>query len=75
MLVKDSAEMLANHAGAVVGFQTQRGEKVGLRVASSFISYEQAELNLQREIGRDAFEVTTKKSERFVESPVGKDIR
>ena len=35
-----------NHAGAIVGFKTRRGEQVGVRVASSFISPEQALLNL-----------------------------
>ena len=34
------------HAGAVVGFKTSRGQKVHLKVASSFISPEQAERNL-----------------------------
>ncbi len=41
----DSAE--GNHAGAVVRFQTSRGEVVHARVASSFISLEQAERNLK----------------------------
>ena len=44
-----------NHAGAIVTFSTRRGEKVNARVASSFISPEQARLNLQ-ELGRDDFE-------------------
>lgn len=43
-------------AGAVVGFKTKRGEQVNVRVASSFISGEQAELNLAREIGEKDFE-------------------
>lgn len=45
----------ANHSGAVIGFKTKRGEVVNMRVASSFISYEQAELNLEREIGNKDF--------------------
>jgi predicted alpha-1,2-mannosidase len=36
-----------NHAMAVIGFPTVRGEQVHARVASSFISLEQAELNLK----------------------------
>jgi predicted alpha-1,2-mannosidase len=44
-------EMTANHAGAIVSFKTRRGEKVCARVASSFISLEQAEQNLN-EIGK-----------------------
>ncbi|MDR0891866.1 MAG: GH92 family glycosyl hydrolase [Mediterranea sp.] len=45
-------ETSENHAGALVGFKTNRGEQVNVRVASSFISPEQAELNL-RELGKD----------------------
>ncbi|SKB57736.1 alpha-1,2-mannosidase, putative [Parapedobacter luteus] len=45
-----------NHAAAIVGFKTERGEQVNMRVASSFISYEQAELNLQRELADKNFE-------------------
>jgi predicted alpha-1,2-mannosidase len=48
-------EVTAKHAGAVVGFKTRKGEKVNARVASSFISPEQAELNL-REIGEQDFD-------------------
>ncbi|NMA73821.1 MAG: glycoside hydrolase family 92 protein [Bacteroidales bacterium] len=44
-----------NHAGAIIGFQTHKGEKVQARVASSFISYEQAELNLN-ELGSHTFD-------------------
>ncbi|GHA62050.1 GH92 family glycosyl hydrolase [Pontibacter akesuensis] len=61
-LVKDALEMEANHAGAIVGFKTAKGEKVNLRVASSFISMEQAELNLQRELAKDDFEATKRKA-------------
>ena len=39
-------EQKANHAGAIIGFQTSKGEKVHARVASSFISLEQAIRNL-----------------------------
>jgi predicted alpha-1,2-mannosidase len=46
----------AEHVGAIVGFKTKRGEKVHVKVASSFISLEQAELNLKREIGNKDFE-------------------
>lgn len=61
-LVKDSVETTARHAGGVIGFKTAKGEQVHLRVASSFISQEQAEVNLKREIGNDNFEVTRRKS-------------
>ncbi len=63
-LTRGVLETTANHAGAVVGFKTAKGEKVGLKVASSFISEEQAELNLKREVGNDAFDVTQSKAKR-----------
>ena len=47
-----ATEATANHTGAIVGFTTHRGEVVEARVASSFISYEQAERNLQEINGR-----------------------
>ena len=53
-------EATANHTGAVVGFRTRRGEQVQVRVASSFISPEQAERNLL-EIGADDFETVKAK--------------
>ena len=61
-LLRDSMETTAHHAGAVVGFKTARGEQVRMRVASSFISFDQAELNLKSELGNDAFDVTKTKA-------------
>ena len=46
----------SKHVGAILGFRTKRGEKINVRVASSFISLEQAELNLSRETGDRDFE-------------------
>ncbi|WP_369803417.1 GH92 family glycosyl hydrolase [Flavobacterium sp. LM4] len=51
----NALEMKADHAGAVIGFKTKTGEKVNAQVASSFISYDQAELNL-KEIGNTNFD-------------------
>jgi predicted alpha-1,2-mannosidase len=45
-----------NHTGAVIGFKTGKGDIVNVRVASSFISPDQAELNLERETGDRSFE-------------------
>lgn len=54
-------EVEDNHAGAVVAFKIfNKGERVNAKVASSFISYAQAELNL-REIGNDPFETVKQK--------------
>ncbi len=41
------------HTGALIGFRTGKGERVHARVASSFISPEQAELNLKELADRD----------------------
>ncbi len=48
------------HAGTIVTFKTRRGEKVCARVASSFISLEQAERNL-KELGNDNLEQVKQK--------------
>lgn len=50
-----TTEVKCDHAGAIIGFKTRRGEQVHARVASSFISPEQAELNL-KELGNDSFD-------------------
>lgn len=49
-----------NHAGAIIGFSTRKGELVHAKVTSSFISYEQAELNL-KELGDYSFDALTVK--------------
>ena len=48
-------EQEADHAGAIIGFKTKKGELVHAKVASSFISFEQAELNM-KELGNDSFD-------------------
>jgi len=73
-LVKDSIEMRANHSGAIIGFKTQKGEKINLRVASSFISYEQAETNLKKEIGNDSFDETRTKAKTAWNKQLGRLI-
>ncbi|WP_040299403.1 GH92 family glycosyl hydrolase [Arcticibacter svalbardensis] len=60
--IVEGLELTANHAGAVIGFKTTKGEKVNMKIASSFISFEQAELNLKRELGGDSFDVTAQKA-------------
>ena len=57
---ENTLEVNTNHAGAIIGFPTQKGEIVHAKVASSFISYEQAELNL-KEIGARDFETVQNK--------------
>ena len=41
-----TVQQTADHACAIVGFSTHKGEQVNVRVASSFISPEQAEINM-----------------------------
>lgn len=60
-LVPQTLELKDNHVGAIVGFKTRKGEKVNMRVASSFISYEQAELN-SKEPGNGDFETVKQKA-------------
>ncbi len=60
--LKDGLELESDHSGAIIGFKTTKGEKVIAKVASSFISFEQADLNLKRELASDAFDVTKKKA-------------
>lgn len=68
----EAHEFTGNHAGTVIGFKTAKDEQVHLRVASSFISFEQAELNLQREIGSDDFEAVRNQARDAWNKQLGK---
>jgi predicted alpha-1,2-mannosidase len=57
----DKQELKDKHVGAVINFKTTKGEVVHAKVASSFISEEQAEINL-KEIGNDNFETVKAKA-------------
>lgn len=61
-IAKNEKAFTGNHAGAVIGFKTARKEQVHAKVASSFISEEQALLNL-RELGDDTFDTIAEKGE------------
>ena len=54
-ILPNETEAKGNHTGAVIGFATKKREIVHARVASSFISPEQAELNL-KELGKNSFD-------------------
>ena len=56
----NSLEEQGNHSGAILGFKTKKGEKIVVRIASSFISPDQAMLNLTREAGTKDFETIKK---------------
>jgi predicted alpha-1,2-mannosidase len=57
-------EMNSYHSYGAIGFKTKKGEKVSLRIASSFISFEQANLNLKREIGNQNFAAIEQKAKQ-----------
>jgi len=65
-------ELTSDHTGAVIGFKTQKGEQVIAKTASSFISFEQAELNLKRELANDSFDVTKTKAKNIWNKTLGK---
>lgn len=71
-LIEDSTESTGEHVGAIIGFKTKRGESVHVKVASSFISPEQAQVNLDREIGTDTFETTLQKAKTAWETELNK---
>ncbi len=68
----DTKEATGFHTGAVIGFKTKKGEKVHVKVASSFISPEQAELNLNREIGNKSFDDIYNEGEAIWEKELSK---
>ena len=70
-LKRDVMEQTAFHAGAVIGFKTGKGEVVHARVASSFISFGQAEANL-RELGTDTFDALVQKGKDAWNRVLGK---
>jgi len=72
ILNENSTESEGEHVGAIIGFKTKKGETVHVKVASSFISLEQAQLNLSREIGTDSFEQTKKKAKQSWEKELSR---
>ena len=71
-LKMNSRQAAGDHTGAIIGFSTRRGEQIHVKVASSFISPEQAELNLQTEIGDDSFSTTLEKAAMAWENELDK---
>ena len=54
-VINGKHELEDDHVGAAIKFQTKKGEQIHARVASSFISFEQAERNMN-ELGNDSFD-------------------
>lgn len=62
----------ANHVGAIVGFKSKgKHDIIHARVASSFISHEQAILNLN-ELGQDSFDKVAGKARKLWNENLGK---
>ena len=72
VLVKNSTSSEGKHVGAIIGFKTKKGEEVHVKVASSFISPEQAALNLKTEIGDDTFDETKNKARAIWEKELSR---
>ncbi len=70
-LIETDNELEGGHVGAVIGFATEKGEIVNARAASSFISHEQAELNLN-EIGDDDFDTVRAKGREIWNKELGR---
>ncbi|WP_428654255.1 GH92 family glycosyl hydrolase [Runella sp.] len=71
-LSKGNLEQKDQHVGAVIGFKTKQGEVVHIKVASSFISAEQATLNLTRELSNDDFATTMQKGQKAWNQELGR---
>lgn len=70
-LMENVCEQQSAHCGAVIGFSTHKGEIVHARVASSFISLEQAFQNL-KELGEDEFDTLVEKGRQSWNEVLGK---
>ena len=70
-LVETHLELQSNHVGAAIGFSTKKGEQVHAKVASSFISPEQAELNL-KELGKDNIDQIAAKGRKVWNDVLGR---
>lgn len=70
-LLDGCRELKDRHVGAIVGFDLKRGETVEMNIATSYISEEQAELNL-REIGRRSFDEVRAKAQQTWDAELAK---
>ena len=70
-LKENTLEQTADHTGAVIGFKARKGEIVHARIASSFISPDQAVQNL-KELGNDDFDTLVQKGKDSWNNVLGK---
>jgi len=61
-----------DHVGAILGFKTTGGEKINVRVSSSFISPVQAMLNLEKETSGKDFDKVCSDAEKEWNSQLGR---
>ena len=70
-LKEGSKEQTSSHVGAVIGFKTKKGKIVQAKVASSFISFDQAAINM-KELGNDNFDTLVSKGKQAWNDVLGK---
>lgn len=61
-----------NHVGAVLGFRTGMGEKINVMVSSSFISHDQAMINLESETGGKDFDMIMTEAKKAWNTELGR---
>ena len=71
-IIEGQPEVNGFHAQAGVQFATAKGEQVLARVASSFISLEQAQINLDRELGKKGFDEIKNEGREIWNNELGK---
>lgn len=71
-IISDANEIEAKKAGMILVLDISSEKSVILKVASSFVSPEQAALNLQMEVGNDTFDNTMAKAKSVWNKELGK---
>ena len=69
--VENIKELQTARTGAVIQFHTLEKEKITARVGTSFISFDQAQISLNRELGKDNFEQTKAKAKKLWNDKLG----
>ncbi|WP_102409035.1 GH92 family glycosyl hydrolase [Parabacteroides bouchesdurhonensis] len=70
-LKEGAKEQTSDHVGSVIGFKTKKGEVVHARIASSFIGFDQAAVNM-KELGNDSFETLVNKGKNAWNDVLGR---
>jgi predicted alpha-1,2-mannosidase len=71
-VVLNNREITSAHAIGAIGFSTKKGEQVHLKIASSFISFEHAELNYANEIKFQSFQQLIKQAKQVWHTELSK---